>query len=77
VGCTAPAQQPTDEADDTEPTEAADGGGEAVTLTMGSWRVDDVEQMGRILAAFHEEHPNITIEFDPTNPPEYNAALRT
>lgn len=49
---------------------------EAVTLTMGSWRTDDVEQMNRILAAFTAEHPNIIIEFDPTSPPEYNAVLR-
>ncbi len=50
---------------------------EEVTLTMGSWRVDDVAQMEQILAAFHEAHPNITIQFDPTNPPDYNATLRT
>ena len=48
-----------------------------VTLTMGSWRVDDVAQMETILAAFHEVYPNITINFDPTNPPDYNATLRT
>ncbi|GAB4572330.1 MAG: extracellular solute-binding protein [Anaerolineae bacterium] len=48
-----------------------------VTLTMGSWRVDDVAQMQVILDAFHEAYPNITIVFDPTNPPEYNATLRT
>ncbi len=50
---------------------------EEVTLTMGSWRVDDVEQMQVILDTFHEQHPNITIVFDPTNPPDYNATLRT
>ena len=44
---------------------------------MGSWRSDDVEQMNRIFDAFHAEHPNITVEFDPSNPSEYNAALRT
>jgi raffinose/stachyose/melibiose transport system substrate-binding protein len=48
-----------------------------VSLTMGSWRVDDVEQMQVILDAFHEVYPNITITFDPTNPPDYNATLRT
>lgn len=58
-------------------TEAAAAEGEEVTLTMGSWRVDDTEQMGRILDAFHEQYPNITIKFDPTNPPDYNAVLRT
>lgn len=35
-----------------------------VTLTMGSWRVDDVEQMNVILAKFHEQHPNITVRYD-------------
>ena len=61
----------------TETTEAAPASGEAVELTMGSWRTDDVEQMNTILAKFHEENPNITVKFDPTNPPDYNATLRT
>lgn len=50
---------------------------EKVTLTLGSWRVDDVEQVHRLLDAFHEVHPNIEIRFNPTNPPDYNAVLRT
>ena len=48
---------------------AAPASGEVVELTMGSWRVDDVEQMNAILAKFSEENPNIKIKFDPTNPP--------
>jgi raffinose/stachyose/melibiose transport system substrate-binding protein len=47
-----------------------------VQLTMGSWRADDVAQMTKLLAAFTQKYPNITIKFDPTNPPDYNAALR-
>jgi raffinose/stachyose/melibiose transport system substrate-binding protein len=50
---------------------------EAVTLTLGSWRVDDTEAWGKILDAFHAKYPNITVKFDPTNPPDYNATLRT
>src|SRR5216117_1829369 len=50
--------------------------GEVVTLTMGSWRADDVDAMNKVLAAFTAAHPNIKVEFDPTNPPEYNAALQ-
>ncbi|NMB00580.1 MAG: extracellular solute-binding protein [Firmicutes bacterium] len=50
---------------------------ENVTLTLGSWRVDDVEQVQRLLSAFHAQHPNIEIRFAPTNPPDYNAVLRT
>ncbi|MGO8694840.1 MAG: ABC transporter substrate-binding protein [Rectinemataceae bacterium] len=47
-----------------------------VQLTMGSWRADDVAQMTQLLAAFNQKYPNIEIKFDPTNPPDYNAALR-
>ncbi|MEG1633301.1 MAG: extracellular solute-binding protein [Oscillospiraceae bacterium] len=50
---------------------------EPVTLTMGSWRTDDVAQMTALLAAYKEVAPNVTIEFQPTNPPDYNATLRT
>ena len=50
---------------------------EEVTLTLGSWRVDDVAAWEVITAAFHEEYPNIIVKFDPTNPPDYNATLRT
>lgn len=50
---------------------------DSVTLTMGSWRVDDVAQMQVILDAFNAVYPDIKIVFDPTNPPDYNATLRT
>jgi raffinose/stachyose/melibiose transport system substrate-binding protein len=56
---------------------AATNAQEEVNLVMGSWRVDDVAQMEAILAAFHEANPNITITFDPTNPPDYNATLQS
>jgi raffinose/stachyose/melibiose transport system substrate-binding protein len=48
-----------------------------VTLTLGSWRVDDVESISKVLAAFAQKYPNIQIKFNPTNPPDYNAVLRT
>ncbi|MBU0510304.1 MAG: ABC transporter substrate-binding protein [Chloroflexi bacterium] len=47
-----------------------------VVLTMGSWRTDDVEQMNHILDRFHERYPNITVEFDPTPPSQYDAVLK-
>lgn len=47
------------------------------TLTLGSWRTDDAKQMADILDAFHKANPDITVKFDPTNPPDYNATLRT
>ena len=46
-------------------------------LTLGSWRVDDVDAWTAIAEAFNQEYPNITLKFDPTNPPDYNATLRT
>ena len=46
-----------------------------VTLTMGSWRTDDVEQMTNLLNAYKEES-GVEIIFQPTNPPDYNATLR-
>lgn len=48
-----------------------------VTLVLGSWRVDDVEQIESLTAAFHEAYPNINVVFDPTNPPDYNATLQS
>lgn len=48
-----------------------------VTLVLGSWRVDDVEQMEELLADFHEANPTINVVFDPTNPPDYNATLQS
>jgi raffinose/stachyose/melibiose transport system substrate-binding protein len=47
-----------------------------VTLTMGSWRADDVAQMNNLLAEYKKIKPDIEIQFRPTNPPDYNATLR-
>ncbi|TDC47727.1 carbohydrate ABC transporter substrate-binding protein [Jiangella ureilytica] len=68
-------------ADPRENTDAAgdeDGGssGGQVTLVMESWRNDDLaiwEDV--ILPAFHEQHPDIRVTFQPTAPDEYDAAL--
>ena len=51
-------------------------GAEKVTLVMGSWRADDVTQMKALLAEYSKVKPNVTIDFKPTNPPDYNATLR-
>jgi len=48
----------------------------AQTLTLGSWRTDDVAKVANIIAAFNKANPNIKVKFDPTNPPDYNATLR-
>jgi raffinose/stachyose/melibiose transport system substrate-binding protein len=52
------------------------GGDDEIVLTMGSWRADDVDQMNALLAEYKEVAPNVTIRFQPTNPPDYNATLR-
>lgn len=54
----------------------ASASGEKVALVMGSWRADDVTQMQGLLAEYTKTHPNVTIDFKPTNPPDYNATLR-
>jgi raffinose/stachyose/melibiose transport system substrate-binding protein len=50
---------------------------EPVTIVLGSWRVDDVDQIETIIAEFEAEYPQINVVFDPTNPPDYNATLQT
>ncbi|MEG1525063.1 MAG: extracellular solute-binding protein [Clostridia bacterium] len=67
---TAPESAPTDEAT-VEPAEK-----EKIEMTMGSWRTDDVDQMNALLSAYNALVPNVTIKFQPTNPPDYNATLR-
>lgn len=44
-------------------------------LTMGSWRTDDIVQMNLFLDAFHRQHPQVRIRFDPTSPPQYDQVL--
>jgi raffinose/stachyose/melibiose transport system substrate-binding protein len=56
--------------------EQAQPAAEAVTLVMGSWRADDVAQMNNLLAEYKKVKPNVSIQFRPTNPPDYNATLR-
>jgi raffinose/stachyose/melibiose transport system substrate-binding protein len=56
--------------------ESSGGASGTVTLVMGSWRADDVAQMNALLAEYKKLKPNVTIQFRPTNPPDYNATLR-
>ena len=50
--------------------------GAPVEMTMGSWRADDVAQMNNLLAEYKKIAPDVTIKFQPVNPPDYNATLR-
>ena len=49
---------------------------QAGNLIIESWRVDDKTLWEEVLLpAFTKVHPNITVKFSPTSPPEYNSAL--
>lgn len=49
---------------------------ETTTLTLASWRVEDSAQMNRILDAFHQQYPDITIQFEPMVATRYNDTIR-
>ena len=51
-------------------------GQEPVTLTMGSFRTDDIDAWNEIIPQFEAEHPNIKVAYDPTNNEEYNSQIR-
>lgn len=54
----------------------AAAGAVAQTLTIESWRSEDQAIWDEILLpAFEAKHPDINVEFKPTAPTEYNAAL--
>ena len=49
-----------------------------VTLTIESWRNDDLALwQDKIIPAFEAEHPGIKIQFSPSAPAEYNAVLNS
>ncbi len=78
TACAAPGAPAAPAAGEAAPAEgAAAPAGATTELVMGSWRVDDVAQWEVILEAFNAAHPEISVSFDPTNPPDYNATLRT
>ncbi len=51
--------------------------GDQVTLVLGSWRTQDVEQMDHILQVFNAQYPHITVRFDPTADANYVSTLLT
>jgi raffinose/stachyose/melibiose transport system substrate-binding protein len=59
-------------------TAAPAASGEQVTLTIESWRNDDKSIWDeKIIPAFQAKYPNIKVQFQPTAPTEYNAALNS
>lgn len=64
--------------DDAGAGDSGDAGdaAEPVTITIESWRSDDLAIWeDQIIPAFEADNPNITVEFAPTPPADYNAAL--
>jgi raffinose/stachyose/melibiose transport system substrate-binding protein len=62
----------------TEPAATEPAAGEAVTLTIESWRNDDLTIWeDTIIPAFEAQHPNIKVVFSPSAPAEYNGVLNT
>ncbi len=63
---------------DTDAEEMEEAEEEMVTLTIESWRNDDLAiWQDTIIPAFNEQFPNIEVIFAPTAPAEYNGALNT
>jgi raffinose/stachyose/melibiose transport system substrate-binding protein len=61
-----------------EGTDPRDDSGDGATLIIESWRNDDLTIWeDDILPAFHEQHPDIEISFEPTAPDDYNATLES
>ena len=51
---------------------------EDVTLTIESWRNDDLSiWQDKIIPAFEAKHPGIKVKFTPSAPAEYNAVLNS
>src|SRR3990172_8114217 len=76
ASCGSPATQAP--AEPAAQTEAPAPAGEQVTLTIESWRNDDLPiWQDVIIPAFEGKFPNINVEFNPTAPAEYNGVLNT
>lgn len=68
-----PAAEPTKAPEEAKPAES-----EKVTLTIDSWRNDDLTIWSdKIIPAFEAKYPNIHVVFAPTAPAEYNGVLNT
>lgn len=59
-------------------TPEGDGGGEQVTLVLGTWRTEDTAMWeGDVIPAFEAAHPGITVEYAPVDTNDYNASIQS
>lgn len=56
-----------------------DGGGSggATTLTVWSWRTEDVDEYNKIFDVYEEKHPNVTVDFKAFKNTTYDTKLKT
>lgn len=59
---------------DTSSSDGADAGGE-VTLTLSGWSLDTTPEFQVLADAFHEQHPDVTVELKEYDAAEYNTLL--
>ncbi len=66
------------EEEETDSDEGMMGGDMAGTVTIESWRNDDLAIWeDQIIPAFNQHYPNIEVSFQPSAPTEYDGALNT
>ena len=75
TGC-APAAQETAETTDTQ-TDATAEAVDPVTLTMWSWRTEDIDKYNTIFDVYEAANPGVTVEFEAFLNTEYNQLLAT
>ena len=51
--------------------------GDDVTLSVWSWRTEDIEKYNKIFDVYEEAHPGLTVEFEAFQNTEYNQILTT
>jgi raffinose/stachyose/melibiose transport system substrate-binding protein len=52
-------------------------GGDGTTLTVWSWRTEDVKAYEKIFDVYEESHPDVTVEFKAFKNDEYDTVLQT
>ncbi len=76
TGCAPAAQEPAATSTQGSSTATADPV-EPVTLTIWSWRTEDVEKYNTIFDVYEAANPGVTVEFEAFLNTEYNQILAT
>jgi len=76
TGCAPAAQEPAETSAQAQSSATADPV-EPVTLTIWSWRTEDVEKYNTIFDVYEAANPGVTVEFEAFLNTEYNQILAT